>query len=452
MLFSCDKDLSLPEGKGNFIQVSSSEISSITTNSAKCSFIVNDLNNETVAEQGICWELSPKPTTANKKVSVILGTGTFPTSLINLSPNHTYYVRPYLKLNTGVTFYGEEKKFITKDITPATFQESTISNVTATSVEVKCSILDNGGSNLTDVGVVYGYSSNPTIQDNRMSAGASASSFTISLSGLVQNTSYNLRPYAINSKGVLSYGTNVQFQTYSSLATLKNGLVAYYPFNGNANDESGNQYNGTVYNANLTKDRFGKPNSAYNFNGVIGTKIQTTFPGILGNNSRSVSLWVRRPQQAFNGSYLLTWGTQASGTSFGLFMAGRDKTQFFGVDNGGSSIQSIFNLLWDGNWHHYVVVYDNNSGKSILNTKIYIDGVYYPTDENWNPQNINTTQGINMVIGEYSSAQSDWRTTNGEIDDVAVWNRVLSVEEIKVLNNVYDINNYICLGYEFEII
>ena len=437
---SCDKDISVPVGKGNYISVSSSEISSITTNSAKCSFIISDLNNETVVEQGLCWEITPKPTTANKKMAVTLGTGTFPTNLTNLNPNQTYYLRSYVKLNTGVTMYGDEKYFITKDILPATFRESTITNITATSAQVTGSILDNGGSTLSDVGVVYGYSANPTIQDIRISAGASATSFTISLSGLIQNTTYNLRPYAINSKGVLSYGTNVLFQTYSSLATLKNGLVAYYPFNGNANDESGNQFNGTVYNATLTKNRFGIPNSAYNFNGIIGTKIQTTYPGVLGNNSRSVSLWVRRPQQAFNGSYLLTWGTQASGTSFGLFMSGRDKTQFFGVDNGGSSIQSIFNSLWDGNWHHYVVVYDNNIGKSILNIKIYIDGVYYPIDENWNPQNINTTQGINMVIGEYSSAQSDWRTTNGEIDDVAVWNRVLSAEEIKVLKNVYDIN------------
>jgi Concanavalin A-like lectin/glucanases superfamily len=219
---------------------------------------------------------------------------------------------------------------------------------------------------------------------------------------------------------------------------IKNGLQVFYPFNGNANDESGNQKNGVVYGATLTKDRFGASNSAYSFNGVPGTKIQTNYPGVLGSNSRTISLWVRRLQQAFNGSYLLTWGTQASGASFGLFMAGRDKTQFFGVDNGGSSIQSIFNSLWDGNWHHYVVVYDNSIGKSIINVKTYIDGVYYPITENWNPQNINTTQGINMVIGEYSSAQSDWRTTNGEIDDVGVWNRVLSSSEIQYIFQ----NNY----------
>ena len=231
---SCDKDLSVPVGKGNYISVSSSEISSITTNSAKCSFIVNELNNETVVEQGLCWEITPKPTIANKKIAVTLGTGTFPTNLTNLNPNQTYYVRSYLKLNTGVTMYGDEKYFITKDILPATFRESTISNITATSAQVTGSILDNGGSNLSDVGIVYGYSTNPTIQDIRISAGASATSFTISLSGLIQNTTYNLRPYAINSKGVLSYGTNVLFQTKSYSIPESNigldfqgGIIAY---------------------------------------------------------------------------------------------------------------------------------------------------------------------------------------------------------------------------------
>ncbi len=49
---------------------------------------------------------------------------------------------------------------------------------------------------------------------------------------------------------------------------LDNGLVAYYPFNGNANDASGNGNNAVFNNATLTSDRLGVPNSAYYFNGV----------------------------------------------------------------------------------------------------------------------------------------------------------------------------------------
>ena len=69
-----------------------------------------------------------------------------------------------------------------------------------------------------------------------------------------------------------------------------NGLVGYWPFNGNANDESGNGNNGTVNGATLTTDRFGNANSAYSFDGV-DDYIQTNYTGISGSNSRSFSLW-----------------------------------------------------------------------------------------------------------------------------------------------------------------
>src|SRR5580765_3803529 len=49
---------------------------------------------------------------------------------------------------------------------------------------------------------------------------------------------------------------------------LNQGLVAYYPFNGNANDQSGNNNNPIFNNATLTADRFGNSNSAYSFNGI----------------------------------------------------------------------------------------------------------------------------------------------------------------------------------------
>ena len=54
----------------------------------------------------------------------------------------------------------------------------------------------------------------------------------------------------------------------SSQVNLNSGLVAYYPFNGNADDASGNGNNAIFNNATLTTDRFGVPNSAYYFNGI----------------------------------------------------------------------------------------------------------------------------------------------------------------------------------------
>jgi hypothetical protein len=218
-------------------------------------------------------------------------------------------------------------------------------------------------------------------------------------------------------------------------STLNSGLVAYYPFNGNANDSSSNSYNGVVFfGATLINDRNNITRSAYRFDGIKGTKIQTTFPGILGNNSRAISLWARSVRP-FNSTSLLTWGTQTGGAGFGLSMSGRGEIRFFSVDNEGSSIQTAFSKIDDGNWHNYIVIYDNRIGNSILNVKIYIDGILYNNDESYNPQNINTIKGINMVIGEYSSAKSDWRTFQGDLDDIRIYNRVLTESEIKYLSS-----------------
>jgi len=73
---------------------------------------------------------------------------------------------------------------------------------------------------------------------------------------------------------------------------LKQGLMAYYPFNGNANDESGNNNNGTINGAILTKDRFLKNNKAFRFeNGASVTVPHNPSFGFTSNSSFSVSIW-----------------------------------------------------------------------------------------------------------------------------------------------------------------
>ncbi len=73
----------------------------------------------------------------------------------------------------------------------------------------------------------------------------------------------------------LSSNEVAQLYAYESTppqpAFVTNGLVAYYPFNGNANDASGNGNNGTAFNTQSASDRFGNPNSAFAFNGINGS-------------------------------------------------------------------------------------------------------------------------------------------------------------------------------------
>ena len=95
-----------------------------------------------------------------------------------------------------------------------------------------------------------------------------------------------------------------------------NGLVGWWPFNGNANDESGNGNHGTVNGAMLTTDRYGNAGKAYSFNGI------NSF--ISGNcssftvNQRTISFWFISPFQVDN-TFFLGYGGGTCGTSFGLY-------------------------------------------------------------------------------------------------------------------------------------
>ena len=86
----------------------------------------------------------------------------------------------------------------------------------------------------------------------------------------------------------ISIGANAQI-------ALGNGLSACYPFTGNANDVSGNNYNGTVVGATLIPDRYGSANCAYNFNGNAYINLSDILNNVWvgSGNKFSISVWVK---------------------------------------------------------------------------------------------------------------------------------------------------------------
>jgi hypothetical protein len=78
-----------------------------------------------------------------------------------------------------------------------------------------------------------------------------------------------------------------------SQVNLMQGLVAYYPFSGNAIDASGNNNNPIFNNATLTADRNGNANSAYHFNGLDNYMQISNSPSLNMNNTISICVWVK---------------------------------------------------------------------------------------------------------------------------------------------------------------
>ena len=211
--------------------------------------------------------------------------------------------------------------------------------------------------------------------------------------------------------------------------SLVNGLVAYYPFCGNANDQSGHEYNGTVNGATLTTDRFGNANAAYNFNG-INNFISTTCPGVLGTNSRSISFWFNSTSNNTNETVFTDYGGSNCGQGFACTLFPQNKP---GADNSCSTISSN-NSSSLNSWNFYTVTYSSTDGTNITNCKLYINGVLQTTTQNTTQYPINTTNVVNMVFGS-SRLYNSIQYFQGKLDDIGIWNRALTTSEVTQLYN-----------------
>lgn len=101
------------------------------------------------------------------------------------------------------------------------------------------------------------------------------------------------------------------------------------------------------------------------------------------------------------------------------------------------STGNIYSNILDSKWHNYIVVFDNSLGGNMGSIKIYIDGELVINNFNIYPFiKFNTQKKYPLVIGQYhyTGVNSDFRAFNGDIDDLGIWNRVLSLDEIKYLS------------------
>jgi len=206
---------------------------------------------------------------------------------------------------------------------------------------------------------------------------------------------------------------------FSQSVDLKNGLVAHYPFNGNANDESGNGNNGNVKGVTLTSDRNGKSNSAYYFNGY-DNYITASFQNVY---SIAISFWFRAPIQSNDYSVFvdcnrLSLYCQILGPTYKS--TGNYGKLFFLANKKNMYSYSTYN---DDKWYHMYIDYDNNTGQQ----KMYINGLLI------NKNSISNSINLNKI---YIGRQEDYLASTffkGYIDDIYIFNRSLNENEIQAL-------------------
>ncbi len=224
-----------------------------------------------------------------------------------------------------------------------------------------------------------------------------------------------------------------------------NGLVGWWPFNGNANDESGNSLNGNVLGANLTSDRFNAAISAYDYNynnagwGTQNNAVYIPYSPILNVSKITVSAWINprnyfwsgnsgdpnstiieRFQYGYSNPNGQTWvlGFDVDGLYAAIFEAAPNNNQNVAIVT--HSIPVVLN-----SWHNVVFSYDE------ITLNLYLNGILVESINTSIPLNMLGNSGV--VIGESHAANGYWRYCDGKIDDIGIWNRALTTQEISNL-------------------
>ncbi len=202
-----------------------------------------------------------------------------------------------------------------------------------------------------------------------------------------------------------------------------NGLVGWWPFNGNANDESGNGNNGTVNGATLTADRFGNQGSAYAFNGTTNNIVVQNSQSFQ-TNTWSISAWFKT---SFMGYNRITSKDKPGVPSNDFCLIVQNGVLYISASVNGqlnSPLPICSTFVADGNWHHVLASRQNGF------FNISIDGILCTTVSDGFS---NLTNSNPLYIGSPSPFPSQY--FNGQLDDIAIWNRALTPQEITQLYN-----------------
>ncbi len=191
--------------------VSTSGISLIGSLNATLSGNVSDSGTASVTERGVVYATTVNPTTANTKVVIGSGLGAFSQNVTGLLPSTTYHVRAYA-INSVGTSYGADSLFTTLSAIAPSVLTTSISSIGITNATLSGNVTDSGTNAVTERGVVYATTINPTTANTKVVMGSGLGNFSQNITGLLPLTTYHVRAYAINSAGI-SYGADSIFTT-----------------------------------------------------------------------------------------------------------------------------------------------------------------------------------------------------------------------------------------------
>lgn len=223
------------------------------------------------------------------------------------------------------------------------------------------------------------------------------------------------------------------------------GLLAYYPFDGNANDISGNANHGTVNGSTLVPDRFGLADKAYYFDGISNYIDCGTNPLMAPTTTQtiSISVWIK-PSFIAVDSYgrIICSKVVAYQPNNANFYGAIVYTQpnKFNIRQNNAVVHSIISDEYDlEQWYHLVMVFQEGTNK----TKLYVNGLLAKEETVSYSSAVSTAP---FMIGNMPQfGANDPFHFKGIIDDLAVYNKALSAAEVLAIYR-YTPTNYVEFG------
>ena len=208
--------------------VTTNVVTNILGNTATGGGAINSDGGSPITAYGACWSNSPNPSISDAHTNDGAGTNSFTSNMTGLLQGVTYYVRAYAINIAGVS-YGNQMSFITN--VPPVITTSGVSNLAINAATCGGNVTSDGGTSIIARGVCWSTSHNPGLTDSHTSDGTGTGSFTSSLTGLTEGTTYYVRAYATSLVGT-GFGTEISFTTRPCPSTLI--------------DADGNTYNAVI--------------------------------------------------------------------------------------------------------------------------------------------------------------------------------------------------------------
>ncbi|PWG79402.1 fibrobacter succinogenes major paralogous domain-containing protein, partial [Pararcticibacter amylolyticus] len=178
--------------------------------------IAND-GSQPVTSRGVCWSTSPGPSIADSYISNGAGAGSYAIKLSGLMGSTKYYIRAYAINSVGIA-YGNLDSFKTAPPVIPTVTTTDVINIGGVSALGRGNVTGNGGALVSERGFCWNTTGNPDTSGAHAAYGMGTGAFSGTLYGLMPNTKYYVRAYAINDVGV-SYGNEITFSTFT-IATI----------------------------------------------------------------------------------------------------------------------------------------------------------------------------------------------------------------------------------------